>query len=73
MVDRVGVLVLEPVVELVVAPGGPVAVVVVLGLGHLLGGLFHLLLDVEQRGQARSGDRHQRLVRPEVRLLAGAG
>ena len=70
VVDRVGVLVLEPVVQLVVAAAGPVAVVLVLGLGHLLGRLLELALQVEERGQARPGHVHQRLVGPELGLLA---
>ena len=53
VVDRVGVLVLEPVVELVVAARGPGAVGVVLGLGHLLGGLLQLALEVDERGEPR--------------------
>ena len=59
VVDRVGVLVLEPVVQLVVAAGGAVAVGVVLGLGHLLRGLFQLALEVDERGEPRPGDGHQ--------------
>ena len=69
MIDRVGVLVLEPLVELVVAPGGALAVGLVFGLGHLLGGFLELVLQVDQRGQARLGDVHQRLVGPELGLL----
>ena len=73
VVDRVGVLVLEPVVELVVAAGGTLAVGVVLGLGHLLRGLLQLALEVDQRGQARPGDVHQGLRRARSRAAAAAG
>ena len=69
VVDRVGVLMLQAIPQLVVPPRGPVAVGVVLRLGHLAGRLLHLALEVQERRQARSSYRHQGLVRPEVRLL----
>ena len=73
VVDRIGVLVLELLVQLVVPPRGPLAVGVVLGLGHLLRGLLELVLEVDQRGQPRLDDVHQRLVRARSRAPAGAG
>ena len=69
MVDRIGVLVLDLLVQRVVAARGPLAVGVVLGLGHLLRGLLQLVLKVDQRGHARLDDVDQRLVRREVGLL----
>ncbi len=48
VVDRVGVLVFELVVQFAVAAGGAVAVGVVLGLGHLLRGLLQLALEVDE-------------------------
>ena len=66
---RVGVLVLDLAVELVVAALGALAVGVVFGLGHLLGGFFELVLEVDQRGQARLGDFDQRLLGLEVDFL----
>ena len=56
MVDGVGVLVLDLAVDLVIAALGSLAVEVVFGLGHLLGGFFELALEVDQRGEARLGD-----------------
>ena len=55
--------------ELVVPAAGALAVGLVLGLGHLLGRLLELALEVHERRQARPGHVHQRLVRPEVGLL----
>ena len=48
MVDRIGVLMLDQLVQVVVSPSGPLAVGVVLGLGHLLGGLLELVLQLHQ-------------------------
>ena len=42
--------------QLVIAPLGSLAVAVVFGLGHLLGGLLELVLELDQRGQPRLGD-----------------
>ena len=56
-------------VERVVAARGPLAVVVVLGLGHLLRGLLQLVLEVDQGGQARLDDVDHRLPGGEVGLL----
>ena len=69
MIDGVGVLVLDLAVELVIAALGPLAVGVVFGLGHLLGGLFELVLELDHRGEARLGDFDQRLLGLEVDFL----
>ena len=53
MLDRVGVLVLDPVLEVGEPAGGPLAVGVVLRLGHLAGGLLQFVLELQQR---RGGD-----------------
>ncbi len=55
--------------ELVVPAAGPLAVVVVLGLGHLLRGLLELALEVDERRQPRPGHVDQRLVGREFGLL----
>ena len=70
VIDRVGVLVFDLPEELVVPPLGALAIVVVFGLCHLLGGLFELVLEVDQRGQPGLGDLDQSLVRLEVDLLS---
>ncbi len=66
---RVGVLVFDLAVELVVAPLGALAIGFVFGLGELLGGFFELVLEVDERGQARFGDLDQRLLGLEFDLL----
>ena len=55
--------------QLVVAPLGPLAVGRVFRLGHLLGGLLELVLQVDQRGEPRLDDLDQRLAGLEVGLL----
>ncbi len=69
VVDRIGVLVLDLLVEGVVADRGPLAVGIVLRLGHLLGGLLELVLEFHQRRQARLDDVDHRRARREVGLL----
>ncbi len=69
MIDRVRVLVLDLVVDGVVAKRRPLAVVLVLGLGHLVGGLFQLVLELEQRRQTGPDDLDHRLAGLEVGLL----
>ncbi len=69
VVDRIGVLVLDLLVERVVAERGPLAVGLIVRLGHLLGGLFQLVLELDQRRQARLDDVDHRLARREVGLL----
>ena len=69
VVDRIGVLVLDQLVERVVSARGPLAVVVVLRLGHLLRGLLQLVLEVHHRGQPRLDDVDHRLVGREIGLL----
>ena len=73
VVDRIGVLVLDLVVQRVVALGGPLAVGVILGLGHLLRGLLQLVLEVDQRRQARLDDVDHRRRPARSRAAAGAG
>ena len=65
MIDRIGVLVLDLAVQLIVTPLGALAVRRVFGLGHLLGGLLELVLQVDQRGEPRLDDLHQRFIRLE--------
>ncbi len=69
VIDRVSILVLELAVKLVVAPPGPLAVGRVFRLGHLLGGLLELVLQLDQRGEPRLDDLHQRFAGLEVDLL----
>ena len=69
MVDRVGILVDQQLVQLVIPAAGAIAVALVFGLGHLLGRFLELALEVQERGQARPGHVHQRLVGPELGLL----
>ena len=70
VIDRVSILVLELVVQLVVAPLGPLAVGCVFRLGHLLRGLLELVLQLDQRGEPRLDHLHQRFAGLEVDLLA---
>ncbi len=55
--------------ERVISARGPFAIVLVLRLGHLLGGLLQLVLEVEQRGQPLLDDVDQRLAGREIGLL----
>jgi hypothetical protein len=58
------------VAEFLIAPGCPETVRIVFRLRHFLGGLFELVLKVDQRGDARTSNLHQSLIGGEIRLLA---
>ena len=60
VIDGVSVLVLDQVMQFVIAPPGPLAVVCIDGFGHFLGGLLELGLQLEERGDPRFGDFDQR-------------
>ena len=70
VIDRIGILVLDLAVELVVPPPGPFAVRRVFGLGHLGGGFLELVLQIDQRREPRLDDLHQRLAGLEAEFLA---
>ena len=72
MIDGVGVLMLDLAVELVIAALGPLSVGIVFGLGHLLGSFFELVLELDQRGEARPGDFDRASARARSRFPAAS-
>src|SRR5262245_56053355 len=60
---------LDRSMELVIPALGALAVGLVFGLGHFVGGLFKLMLKIDQRRETRLRDFEQRLLGLEVDFL----